>query len=41
MKTSAVLFLSGAAGIILNAQPVFHDSQAPQNKLLEAEVIIL
>jgi hypothetical protein len=38
MKTSATLFLWGFAGIILNAQPVFYDSKAPQVSFAASEI---
>ena len=38
MKTPAVLFLSGFAGFIVNAQPVFYDSKAPQVSFAANEI---
>src|SRR5690349_19103901 len=38
MRVSAVLFFSGVAGIILNAQPVFHDSKSPQVSFAASEI---
>ena len=38
MKTSAVLFLSGLVGVTVSAQPVFHDSKAPQVSFAASEI---
>ena len=38
MKTPAVLFLAGLTTLILNAQPVFYDSRAPQVSFAASEI---
>src|SRR5690349_20104315 len=38
MKTSAALFLWSFTAIILNAQPVFYDSKAPQVSFAASEI---